>query len=421
MENLYGVDSPIDRERRKNLNDTFADILRRFNNLQMQINILSGDASVEEILAELTEAINNANSTVAELQSLVADSVESSETAIQTAIDNYNNELAAQLTVIADRLTTMQNAIDDAETATDAANTATANTTSAINDARQAITDINNLIASMSYKGEYNASTTYNTNNIVRYGKSSFVSLKTQNGIAPSDDGVNWRLLAVGGIDGQGAVNTVNGTEPDESGNVNLNVPSSQEFNDLEVGVSIINSSINDIKEEKLSVNAIYKKELYRQLPLRFADYQTIVDREVITYIYPQSFTVDWNRNEIFILYSPTGGASTKRWIVVFDLETTEYKRSFHAGNAGGEGIVIKYEGENRYLYVKHSGTLLGKYLINTLPANLTSLTAESTYDVGLFFNFSYRNGIWIIEQDGASVGTNIRRTSFTLFNNNFT
>lgn len=238
MANLYNVDSPIDRVRRNNLNDTLADILRRFLNLQMQINILSGASSVEEVLTDLNEAINNANTTVAELQSLVADSIEGSETATQSAINNLNTELAAQLTIIDARLTTMQTAIEEVEIATDDANTATANTTSVINDARQAITDINNLIASMSFKGEYNASTTYNANNIVRYGKSSYVSLKTQSGVTPNDDGVNWRLVAAGGIDGTGAVSTVNDVEPDENGNVILDVPSQQEFEELKSDVT---------------------------------------------------------------------------------------------------------------------------------------------------------------------------------------
>ena len=222
MADLYNVESPIDRVRRKNMNDTFADILRRFNNLQMQINILSGASSVEEVLTELTEAINNANTTVAELQNMVANSVESSKTATQSAIDNLKTVLATQLTIIEARLTAMQTAIDNADTATENANAATANTTSAITDARQAITDINNLIASMSYKGEYNPSTTYSTNNIVRYGKSSYVSLKTQTSVIPIDDGVNWRLIAVGGTDGTGAVSAVNNVEPNEHGNVFL-------------------------------------------------------------------------------------------------------------------------------------------------------------------------------------------------------
>lgn len=58
--------------------------------------------------------------------------------------------------------------------------------------------------------------------NVVRFGRASYVALQEVSGVQPSDDGVNWRLLAAGGIDGSGAVSTVNGIEPDELGNVQL-------------------------------------------------------------------------------------------------------------------------------------------------------------------------------------------------------
>lgn len=189
MENLYNVDSPIDRVRRKNLNDTFADILRRFNNLQMQINILSGDSSVEDVLTELTKAIDNANVTIEDIQAM-AELYETKLTEIEAVITNANN--------------------------------ATSETIGAIDDAREAIVDINNLIASMRYKGEYDSSITYYPNNIVRYGKNSYVSLKEQQNVLPDDDGVNWQLIAMGGTDGTGAVSTVNDIEPDGNGNVVL-------------------------------------------------------------------------------------------------------------------------------------------------------------------------------------------------------
>lgn len=201
MENLYNVDSPIDRGGRKNLNDTFADILRRFNNLQMQINILSGDSSVEDVLTELTKAIDNANVTIEDVQAM-AELYEAKLTEIEDVITNANN--------------------------------ATSETIGAIYDAREAIKDINNLIASMRYKGEYDSSSNYYPNNIVRYGKNSYVSLKEQQNVPPDDDGVNWQLIAMGGIDGTGAVSTVNTVAPDEFGNVDLDVPSRKEFIEME-------------------------------------------------------------------------------------------------------------------------------------------------------------------------------------------
>ncbi|MFD0961847.1 hypothetical protein [Paenibacillus chungangensis] len=165
--------------------------------------------------------------------------------------------------------------------------------------------------------------------------------------------------------------------------------------------------------------NKLFKKSVFKILPLRFPDYDTIVSNEGVTYIYPQSFTIDWDNYQIFIVYSPDS-VWTKRWIVVFDLNSGDYISCFHAGDAGGEGIVVKMEGADRYLYVKSSGTSLGKYLINTLPSNLTTLSATSIAEVGLNLNFSYRNGKWLVEQTGAPLGATIRRSNFTLFDDTF-
>lgn len=217
MENLYNVDSPIDRERRKNMNDTFGDILRRFNNLQMQINILSGDSSVEDVLTELTKAIDNANVTIEDIQAM-AELYEAKLTEIEAVIINANN--------------------------------ATSETIDAISDAREAIFDINNLIASMRYKGEYDFSLTYYPNNIVRYGKNSYVSLKEQQNVPPDDDGVNWQLIAMGGIDGTGAVSTVNNIEPDENGNVKLEFPTKQEF------IEFDNRTTNNLAQRVINVKS---------------------------------------------------------------------------------------------------------------------------------------------------------------------
>lgn len=181
-----------------------------------------------------------------------------------------------------------------------------------------------------------------------------------------------------------------------------------------------IADGIEKLTEEKLSKNAIYKKEIFAKLPLRFADYQTIVNAENISYLYPQSFTIDWSKNEIFVLYVPMGGSSTKRWIVVYNLISYSYKRCFHAGNDGGEGIVIKNEGTNRYLYVKTTGQNLGKFLLNELPLNLSTLEPVQELDVGLDWQFGYRNGKWLINQSRPELGTVNRRTNFVKYDDAF-
>ncbi len=193
---------------------------------------------------------------------------------------------------------------------------------------------------------------------------------------------------------------------------------SNAEIVDSRGGFKLLRDRLDNL--DSFVKNKIFKKSVFKQLPLRFPDYDTIVVQEAVSYIYPQSFTMDWDNREIFIVYSPDEvSSSTKRWVVVYDFDAN-YKCVFHAGDAGGEGIVVKTEGTDRYLYVKTTGSSLGKFLITTLPTNLSDIIPISEYDVGLYYDFSYRNGVWLVEQSGASLGSYIRRSSFSYYNDNF-
>ncbi|MDO4672515.1 MAG: hypothetical protein Q4A76_06350, partial [Porphyromonadaceae bacterium] len=56
-----------------------------------------------------------------------------------------------------------------------------------------------------SFKGEYNPQTQYERMDVLTYQGSSFVALKTVQGIVPSDDKQNYTMLAKGGKDGKSA------------------------------------------------------------------------------------------------------------------------------------------------------------------------------------------------------------------------
>ncbi|MEW5569579.1 pyocin knob domain-containing protein [Rossellomorea marisflavi] len=180
-----------------------------------------------------------------------------------------------------------------------------------------------------------------------------------------------------------------------------------------------LNKSNSRIDEREIK-NRIFKKKIYKSLPLKFPDYDSIVSGEDATYLLTQSFTIDWDAKELYLLYEPGGGTSTKRWVVVYNLDTNTYKSCFHAGNSGGEGIVVKKENGIRYMYVKSQDNKLGKYNLTTLPANKASITPIKEYDVGLAFDFSYLNGKWLVEQGNAAYGTYHRRTAFGLYNDSF-
>ena len=187
---------------------------------------------------------------------------------------------------------------------------------------------------------------------------------------------------------------------------------------------TLLNNAITDyttkINKRTLKDKLCYKKILYN-LPLIFDDYHRIIEYNKCEYIYPQSFTIDKNANELLILYSPDATTEkAERWIVVYDLNTKEYKTCFSSGKGGGEGIEVLYEGGNRYLYVKSANSSIGKYDITILPSKMQILTPVQEFDTGLFYDFSYNNGKWLVEQGGTTLGSRVTRKVLSYFNENF-
>lgn len=72
------------------------------------------------------------------------------------------------------------------------------------------------------WRGVYSNTTTYPKDNVVSHNGSSFIALKTNTGISPTNDGINWSTVAQKGLDGSGSVVTVNGVSPDVNGNVEI-------------------------------------------------------------------------------------------------------------------------------------------------------------------------------------------------------
>lgn len=76
------------------------------------------------------------------------------------------------------------------------------------------------------WAGEYSPDVQYYKNNSVGLNGSSYIALQDTLGNSPTDpDSLYWALSAQRGVDGTGSVSSVNGTFPDESGNVTLSVP----------------------------------------------------------------------------------------------------------------------------------------------------------------------------------------------------
>uniref|UniRef100_UPI00129004FB hypothetical protein n=1 Tax=Metasolibacillus meyeri TaxID=1071052 RepID=UPI00129004FB len=244
---MYNTNSPITREERVNINQTWDDILRRFNNLQRQINILAGDNDVDELIQRITDTLNNADATLSDLQTALSDATQLIDDMLNATIEatdaataanqatNVAVQIIAVLTLLKGDLeqlqTSLEQSITDASQATTGAINATTNANQAAQDAQQATTNADNAAnrandAAYAIEGwgqvvPYQNGTTYNRNNPVTYQGSTYQSLVDDNDSLPTDT-TKWIVIARKGLDGQGAVQTVEGELPDENGDVKL-------------------------------------------------------------------------------------------------------------------------------------------------------------------------------------------------------
>lgn len=246
---LYNTQSPITREERNNINATWQDILNRFSNLQRQINILAGDNDVDELIQRITDTVNNADATLTDLQTALSDAtqlIDDMITATTSATEAANaaNQATADATQLISDMTALQGdleqlqtsleqSITDSTQATTGAINATTNANQATSNAQQATTNADNAAnrandAAYAIEGwgqvvPYQNGTTYNRNNPVTYQGSTYQSLVDNNDSLPTDD-TKWIVLARRGLDGQGAVQTVNEQLPDPNGNVDVGI-----------------------------------------------------------------------------------------------------------------------------------------------------------------------------------------------------
>lgn len=205
MVQLYKVDSPINREQRNNINATFADILIRFTNLKYQISILSGGEDLDAVLQRIEDAISDANGVTANTQQVLDE--------------------------ITDALNQLQSALTSSQNATDAAG-------QAVLDLQTEINRVQGFIDNLGNAESYVNSKTYQKNNVVEYNGSSFMAIQETTGnlppTLPDKRNAYWQLLAQRGIDGTGSVSSVNGVSPDVNGNIELQVPTLNQFEALE-------------------------------------------------------------------------------------------------------------------------------------------------------------------------------------------
>lgn len=264
--------SPIDPSSWRELNDNWTRIEAYLVYLQNQIRLLAGGQEIDEIVNRIEAAIADAQDVTTDARTAI-ETANSLLTQLSTAISNANsatgrantaaddaNILNVALSALRDELETLQTELTDIaqteaqrvsneqsrtvseqtrqvdettrknnetdrvlkEQARVTAEQTRTNTFDAqLLTTNQKIALMQGLIDNLkSY--EYNPSAIYNFPNLIKWNGSTFIALKSVSGIAPKDDGINYRLVAQRGVDGTGAVASVNNVLPDPNGNVEI-------------------------------------------------------------------------------------------------------------------------------------------------------------------------------------------------------
>lgn len=251
---LNNTGNPITREERIKINENWDRIVGGLTNLQYQINVLAGGEEVDEILKRIAKATADAiasSERAEKATELANEATAKSETATQNAKDATMDALKAKQE--ADKATvealakiaevnvliqetkqinaTSQEKIKEMQTLIATGNTIFIDLTNLQTQLKTEIANsqtatVNANSAYEKIKGwdtatEWKSTVTYSRNNVVTRNGSTFQSKVDNNTNKPpsvTDD--NWILLAQRGVDGKGAVATVNGVLPDENGNV---------------------------------------------------------------------------------------------------------------------------------------------------------------------------------------------------------
>lgn len=211
------------------LNEEVKSTLSEANNLKDELN----DVLIEANSAEQTRNTNEQNRITSE------NTRNSNESARQqNELDRKNAESiresneATRIENEQNRQKEFDNKINEAEVA--------------ITDTKNATEKANQVAESIKGWGQatvWNSTTTYSKNNVVTYNGSTWQSKGDNNlNSIPSETNTNWILLALRGVDGTGAVSTVNGKSPDGAGNVELTADeigtfTQQQINDKDTAI----------------------------------------------------------------------------------------------------------------------------------------------------------------------------------------
>ena len=338
------------------LNEEVKSTLSEANNLKDELN----DVLIEANSAEQTRNTNEQNRITSE------NTRNSNESARQqNELDRKNAESiresneATRIENEQNRQKEFDNKINEAEVA--------------ITDTKNATEKANQVAESIKGWGQatvWNSTTTYSKNNVVTYNGSTWQSKGDNNlNSIPSETNTNWILLALRGVDGTGAVSTVNGKSPDGAGNVELTADeigtfTQQQINDKNTAIKeyFTDKGIGDkviVISEQDYIDADYNGMFWvKNDALDFLPTETDHAATLLVYENPDNENVV----KIFNIINPTTAISYMRSYTYDNTSSLIYDSGWIEGGGG-------------------SGTGGGNVSVNSYPL-VTDLESQTIWDL---------------------------------------
>lgn len=207
---LNNTSNPISRDERNKINENWQRIIDGLTSLQMQIKVLAGGQEVDELIARLEKAIENAETDLQNyiegVNLTVQNAIDGNNTATQDAIDKNNTALQTALQSVSDKLIELSIAISNAEKATTDTSNAKNSAIQATQDAQHAINNMQSVIDNTIHRSAWDSATQYIKNNMVVYNGSTFIAIQDNlNKVPPTlptQSNLYWSLLAQKGDKG---------------------------------------------------------------------------------------------------------------------------------------------------------------------------------------------------------------------------
>lgn len=198
------------------------------------------DVDTEALIKRVNDAIKNSRQATAENKVLVDNAIDNVKLTVSDAVAQGNLDIAQSLEQnkkdVAQLITDTNSKVDIKIGEVDKAIRKAELATTGANEATAKVNEVVKEVQGWTGAEEFDRNKDYFRNNVVTYNGSTWQARRNVMGVTPSEDNKeDWILLARKGIDGQGAVASVNGLFPDTKGNIKLEAHDVDAYNRKEI------------------------------------------------------------------------------------------------------------------------------------------------------------------------------------------